>query len=431
MFLEKFSKKDLDNIAKYISKDSEQIQINEDPSVILAEHKEFSNWNIKYEMLRRSKDLLESFGKKSDTLFDISSGRGNDLNRWIQLRFNRVIGLEYDQQQLKIAIERYKKKSKQIKVTYIQGSAINYSDVREAVQYKKVPLISNNYAMNYFLETKETFETFLKSVSDSLEDDGLFIGTATDGDMLEFLFDKFGPEIKNKVYYAKLLSNDAKLLSNDAKLFPSEDKKLPSDSKEFGIRYQFKLDLPFFQNTGDSEEAAVIEEFILSKKTLIKTAAKFGLIPYSLGPNMKPIFNLTEFPLIVNKTKNELYNRPISISSLYFGFSFIKISPVISAVIKNKGFTVISKNKDHVDLKKYQKIFPINPIMFGTEVPFIFDKRSMSDVELGPDIENIHFISITNELLNRISLDASDEKKFDKIFDFIIKNKIPYFVLKK
>lgn len=262
---------------------------------------EFASWNVKGEMLKDAIAFIKNSGipKVPVDLYDIASGRGNDLNRWISLGLKFVVGLEYNSSQMAEAIVRYKKKSKQIRVQYIQGSAINFNNVRSAIMFKKVNLISNNFAMNYFFGSEKDANTFLKGVSESLNTGGLFIGTATDGDFIREIFEMSdNPDfIKTDLYYIKKKSD----LSND-----------------FGSIYEFKLNTPYFENGS-------FDEYIISKNTLVTLAEKYKLIPVSITENLCPIYNLSIRPLIVNKLTSEMYSRPYDIASLYFGFSFIKV----------------------------------------------------------------------------------------------------------
>jgi len=392
--LRELSKKELEIILESIKEDSEEKLINSNLSKLFNDYKEFSGWNIKFEMISRSVKLL----KGVPVLLDLASGRGNDMNRWITLKIPQVVGIEIDSSQIQEAISRYRKKKFLISINYVKGSVTDYHTVRSAIRHKKVKLITNFYSMNYYLANEKTFEEFLKAVSDSLEDNGLFIGTATDGDVLESLFSSFGPEISNKIYYAKQLISEG--------------------VKGFGKKYQFKLDTPFFQDL-ESGESNVIEEFIVNKSILVKYARKYNLIPVSLMPNVSPLFNLCEFPILRNNKSGAYYSRPISIASMYFGFSFIKISEKLSKQI-NENILVIPKNNFDEIPEITSKLYPINPILYVTneERNNIFQKILIEDSMKGPEKENVKFISIRKNEVNM---------GFDELFEKIISGGEPYY----
>ena len=249
----------------------------------IEQYKKFAAWTIKFNLLKAAVSYL----KHVPILVDLATGRGNDLKKWFDLKISRVIGIDIDPAQHKEAINRYRNSFyKQVKVSYILGSATDYNLVRRSLNYKTVNLITNNFAMNYFFKDQATIDIFFKTVSDSLTSGGLFIGTATDGDVITFL-------IKNNILKTQL--------------FQIEPEGYNS--------YKFKLETPFFKSN-ESDESHFITEYIINKDTLVLNAKKFGLEPISIINGLEPIFNFTED---LNCNDN-IY----SIASLYFGFSFIK-----------------------------------------------------------------------------------------------------------
>jgi hypothetical protein len=297
---------------------------------ILDEYKEFSGWNIKYEMMRDAKSTLTSSGIKVGTLFDLASGRGNDLNRWLSLKIPNVVGLEFDPKQMKMAIDRYRKnrRKKEIRVSYFQGSAIDYDRIREVIKHEQVSLISNNFAANYFFETKKTGDSFLKAVSDSLIEGGIFIGTAADGDVIEMLYKLTGSsEMDTDLYYIK------------------KDPKIKN-------KYKFRINTPYF-------DEYTAEEFILKKQRLVDDAKKFNMVPYAITPGVPAIFNFLQQPLVKSVITKKYYQRPVGIASLYFGFSFIKASKRLLNNIENpKPIIIIPYRNRKKDLNELFETLP-------------------------------------------------------------------------
>jgi hypothetical protein len=319
-----------DIIRECVKDASDQPTSKEYYKKILDEYKEFSGWNIKFEMLRNAKGTLTSSGIKVDTLLDLASGRGNDLNRWLTLKIPNVVGLEFDPKQMKMAIDRYIKnrRKKEIRVSYFQGSAIDYERIRSVIKHEQVPLISNNFAANYFFETKKTGDSFLKAVSDSLIEGGIFIGTAADGDVIEMLYKLTGKnEMDTDLYYIK------------------KDPKIKN-------KYKFRINTPYF-------EEYTAEEFILKKQRLVDDAKKFDLVPYAITPGVPAIFNFLQQPLVKSTITKKYYQRPVGIASLYFGFSFIKASKRLLDNIDNpKPIIIIPYRKRKKDLVKLFDVLP-------------------------------------------------------------------------
>jgi len=265
-------------------------------------NKDFANWTLKFGLLCAAKDYLTQNNMQVNTLLDLASGKGNDLNRWTILNFNSVIGIDIDPSQHREAIKRYKNtRSPKPKVQYILGSASDYNLVRSSVRWSKVNLISNNFAMNYFFKNQPTINEFFRGVSDSLNIGGLFIGCATDGSVIDALLQN-----RQKI--------DEKLIYIERGLEP--------------MSYKFKIETPFFKD--------VITEYIIYKSDLINYAHKYNLEPISIIEGVPAIFNFTEYKIpqcVLDSYKNnviksrpiDVFNTHIGLSSLYFGFSFIKI----------------------------------------------------------------------------------------------------------
>ena len=129
-------------------------------------------------------------------------------------------------------------------IRLIQGSVTDKQLVKDTLMkhtkgVETVDLITCNFALNYFFINESTISTFFESVSERLNNGGLFIGTATDGDMIKVLFEWMGTdEINSKLFYVKKDSEESEPLH----------------------KYKFKLDTPFFK------DADPITEYIIYKK---------------------------------------------------------------------------------------------------------------------------------------------------------------------
>lgn len=310
------------------------------------EYIEFANWNVKNKMLINAKEILVKNGINPNILLDLASGRGNDLNRWIQLGIPRVIGIELDSEQIKKAIDRYKKNSKRIKVSYVQGSASDYNLVKKQLYGKTVPLITCNFAMNYFFENQTSLESFFSTVSDSMRDGSLFIGTAADGDTIKMLMDLMCVKDSGSGSGYK----DCSVITNMYSI-----KYLSNKIENTGSKYKFRIETPFFEDHDATE-------YIIRKSFLQDFAKKYSLVPYALENRVPAIFNFLEKPLELKKfrkgnDKNKYYERPVSIASLYFGFSFIKASKELLYNIENpKGLIIIPYRDRKEQLDKLLKV---------------------------------------------------------------------------
>jgi hypothetical protein len=273
-------------------------------------------------MLRNARNIL----KRVNFLVDLCSGRGNDLQRWNKLKIPYVTGFEISKEQYEESIKRLvgmkKRKIKMAtKVSYVNVSVDNSLAVRRSLinprtnKMRHPKLVTCNFALNYFF-VSEKVHLFFKTVSTLLLPGGLFIGTATDGDVLMNMESQ-----KNDRFTFEKMWDD----KNDA-------------NEQLGRNYKFSLNSPYFKSI-DEDDEKIIEEFIVQKEQLVKIAKMHGLVPVQLRSDVPAIFNFTEYPVSVNywlkdgqkvfyPTENSTpvyYNRPDEISGLYFGFSFVKL----------------------------------------------------------------------------------------------------------
>jgi hypothetical protein len=387
--------KELEQLIKSISIDVET-----------ENHKKFASWNVKFLLLDRSLNFLQRNGKGVNCLLDLASGRGNDVNRWITLRIPKVIGIEYSQSQINEAIKIAKTKNKLIRLSYVLGSMIDNKIVKDAMlkfnNGAKVNLITNNFAMNH-VAYGDGLHKLMKIVSDNLNYGGLFVGTATDGDIIEFLFDVIGPKVDNKLYYIEKIGAD---------------------------NYKFKINTPFFKK---DDEFTTIQEYIINKKQLTKIAANYDLYPFTTISGVDPLANLCQFPEIINEQTGQHYKKSIGISSLYFAFSFIKHTPInydyeiipISSTHSSSTHSSSTHSSflifcDEKPLSRELFEFLLNPIIY-------YDKDNDEVFEPFVESEDPYMIIIHRELLPVLG-------KFTTLVELlgIIKNiNVPYVIRNK
>ena len=137
-------------------------------------------------------------------LLDIACGRGGDLQKWINNKNNLQYILAFDSHKESIfssikkgdtfdgAIARFQniKQSFRGKMPYIifKNLSILDNNILEKLNTidsnKKYDVISCQFALHYFCENDNKLNNVLNIISIKLKKDGLFIGTATDGDLI-------------------------------------------------------------------------------------------------------------------------------------------------------------------------------------------------------------------------------------------------------
>lgn len=137
-------------------------------------------------------------------LLDIACGRGGDLHKWINNKNNLQYVLAFDSHKESIfssidkgdsfdgAIARFRnvKKTFGSKIPYILFKNLNILDnnILEKINFidsnKKYDVVSCQFAFHYFCENDDILNNVLSVISVKLQKGGLFVGTATDGDLI-------------------------------------------------------------------------------------------------------------------------------------------------------------------------------------------------------------------------------------------------------
>jgi mRNA (guanine-N7-)-methyltransferase len=131
------------------------------------------------------------------SLLDLASGIGGDLMKWKNGRYEKVIGVEYNKENIEFGMDSYKKAPRpKPYVQYIWGNAsklifpefASAMDHNAKVLMKKTFLskyqydvVSCQFALHYFFENEIAIRSFLQNVNDNLKVGGYFIGTSFDG----------------------------------------------------------------------------------------------------------------------------------------------------------------------------------------------------------------------------------------------------------
>ncbi len=166
--------------------------------------------------------LITSVSKRGDILIDYACGKGGDFPKWIEAKLSFVFGIDYSKDNLENRVDgacarflNYKKEFRSMPYAlFVNGnSSLNVRtgaamlndkaiQITKAVfgqgprdkeklgegvlrQYGKgedgFEVSSCQFAIHYFFETQNTFQNFLRNVSECTKLNGYFIGTSYDG----------------------------------------------------------------------------------------------------------------------------------------------------------------------------------------------------------------------------------------------------------
>lgn len=158
--------------------------------------RQFHNF-IKFQLLLYAKNQTNA-----KNLLDIACGRGGDLQKWFKLNFNYILAFDSHAKSIYSskkkgddfdgAIARFNslKQNYKSKIPFINFKNLDIlnSDILSKLNNidsnKLYDIISCQFALHYFCKNDDVLNNILSIISKKLKKNGLFIGTATDGDLI-------------------------------------------------------------------------------------------------------------------------------------------------------------------------------------------------------------------------------------------------------
>jgi mRNA (guanine-N7-)-methyltransferase len=148
----------------------------------------FHNW-IKLKLILDAKKTTQA-----NTLLDIAVGRGGDLPKWSKARLKYVTGIDSDSKSLHErktfdgALKRFhsmKETGQYVPKSFFWNISATNPRVLELINEKDreivYDIVSCQFAFHYFVKD---IDIVLNLISKKLKPGGLFIGTASDGDLI-------------------------------------------------------------------------------------------------------------------------------------------------------------------------------------------------------------------------------------------------------
>jgi mRNA (guanine-N7-)-methyltransferase len=271
--------------------------------------------NLIKKQLYEQTNILINYSK-TKSLLDLACGKGGDIQKWLLLNnIKYILAVDYNIESIKAtrnkngydgAIARWNNiKKTKTNTPYIRFEILNLlnpislSIINNIDNNKKYEIISCQFALHYFAENYETLFNIFKLISSKLKKGGIFIGTATNGDLIYNILNNGNVKIP-------LLTLEKLNLNNY--LFNITEETYDETRKSY-----FKLE-------GESSEYYL---FIYNIKKIIKNPEiNMDII------EIKSFYEWYNNPYIINKLK-QYSNYPLSpyemiISFLNFSFIFKK-----------------------------------------------------------------------------------------------------------
>jgi hypothetical protein len=143
----------------------------------------------------RTKEYMLRHFRDSESIIDIGSGQGGDLDKWENQRIKTVYAVEPDPQKIKVFNQRLQKKRFSVDVKIFNKGA---EETQEILEFTKGPVsgISAFFSLTFFGGDKAMLQDLVNTISAELGINSKFIGIVLDGDSLHSLLDQYGGKIQ-------------------------------------------------------------------------------------------------------------------------------------------------------------------------------------------------------------------------------------------
>lgn len=157
----------------------------------------------------RVKSELFKVIQKGDRVLDLACGKGGDFHKYNKADVAFVIGYDKSGDSITELKSRFPNETSCGKFSVYPldlSKELVFNHLQDVVVDTDFDIVSCQFAMHYFLESEETFRTFLRSVSENLKSGGKFIGTVLDSSSVRQVLKDGIFEIPDKVYLKTLSS---------------------------------------------------------------------------------------------------------------------------------------------------------------------------------------------------------------------------------
>lgn len=144
----------------------------------------FYNMRLFHNHVKRM--LYDKYANNIENLLDLCSGKGGDIDKWLNNNVINVHGYDIDINSVNEAKSRFKiklnnKLKHNININY-NFDVLDLSTNILPEPQKLYNVVSSMFAFHYFFKSKETFETIITTIQNNLILGGYFIGCLFDGE---------------------------------------------------------------------------------------------------------------------------------------------------------------------------------------------------------------------------------------------------------
>ena len=385
-------------------------------------------------------------------LLDMTCGKAGDLNKWVQYKADRCLGLDLYESNIETArdsaVNRYEKYKGSgrglIPMDFLVGDTSKRykTNIEEAIKdekyrqrynelmkdyynEKKFNVVSFMFSIHYFFRDMNTLDTLLNNINDHISEGGILIGCCFDGNRI----------LKELIEYKDLIIyKDGKLVMKIVPEFYKRHKKdkwiskreLPNNEESVG------LDIDVYMYTIDK----LIKEYLVSMEYLKMRLGQYNIYPLTReemdsmklpGESMKE--SMGSFELVYDYIKkrieegDKIGNEDIilerlsedeyNISKLNTYFMFIKRT---TKVDKDELEDIIKKYDKYVkSFNKYDKLLDMNKMLSALKKLIKMVKKDIDkDSYEVREYKNDNIVPKIRELTDIYEKYVIDEKEYKK-----------------
>ena len=128
------------------------------------------------------RQLYDTYTNNINNLLEICVGSSGDLNKWVSNKIKNVVGYDINS----VSIKEGERRVKDIK-GYTPNISLSVKDLSVEIikGNQEFDVVSCMFALHYFFESEQTFNTVIESIKNNLKPNGIFICILFDGELVK------------------------------------------------------------------------------------------------------------------------------------------------------------------------------------------------------------------------------------------------------
>jgi len=351
-----------------------------------------SNSDFFFERMRRFHNkvkeyLYNKYCKDTEYLLELCSGKGGDLHKWIHNNIKNVDGYDISEKNITECnrrIQQLQTKSPIVNNYNFFKLDLTKSNSYEIIYKNNQNLFNNiccNFGIHYFFESEKNFNSILAILNNTLIDNGYFIVTFMDNEMINKLFNNKNMcyyEKDNEIVYLLERENTSGIYGNKLNITLNGNNILNEGSEEWII------DFNNFKNDMESNGYKCIETNVFENLY----DSNFDLQDFEI--NISFLNRYCVFQKI-NSEKMEY-------SSLELGKMSNQIIDDISNINTKFNFDTINLQQNDISVYKISSLYDIVDVINCIEYKYYKNKISNIIIDSQPNMSFNDILTLFNDL---------------------------------